>query len=148
MCLQSCHRAVITDRAVLLSFSLIKVDMKPQPAQISELLCSVSSAASKHVTGAREIIPAQVKIKDWALWGLWCAARHCLSPRGLFINSAGGQPLFPPINLFISSSHRSDPFFNAAHTVIKLFFCFLINLLGVEPDKPPGDPAAGVLALH
>lgn len=58
MCLQSCFRAVITDWLVfvMLSFSPIKVDMKPQPVQISEPLCVfVSSAPSKHVAGAHEL---------------------------------------------------------------------------------------------
>lgn len=43
MFLHSCHRAVITDWAILvlmLSFSLIKIKMKLQPVQIAELLCS------------------------------------------------------------------------------------------------------------
>lgn len=45
MFLHSCHRAVITDWAILdlmLSFSLIKIKMKSQPVQIAEVLCSAS----------------------------------------------------------------------------------------------------------
>lgn len=136
MCLQSCHRAVITDWPVLvlvLSLSLIKVDMKPQPVQISEPLCSSFCFICNLKTCHRCVwdnscSSFHCKIKDWASWALWCAVWHYLSPRVHLMNSAGGCPFWPPHphpkSLFINISFPCQPFFNL-HILWELFLRFL-----------------------
>lgn len=88
----------------------------------------------------------QCKIKEWALWALWCAVRHCLSPRVLFMNPANGHP--PPPSIF-SSIPIITPIHSSTCTYWdRVIFLFLYQSIGVKPDKSPGDPAARVFALH
>lgn len=155
MCLQSCHKAVITDWAVLvlmLSFSLIKVDMKPQPVQIAEPLCPSFCFICNFKTCHRcawdqSCSSFHCKIKEWALWAMWGATLFI--PKGAFLWIWLVGTLFFLINWFINTLHHSHPCFNQHMLWSSYSVSFSFNQsIGVKPDKSPGDPAARVLALH
>lgn len=162
MCLQSCHRAVITDWAVLvlvLSFSLIKVGMKPQPVQISLFLfssfCFICNFKTCHTcVWDNSCSSFHCKIKEWTPWALWCAVGYCLSPRVLFMNSCWWVPPFTPHPPPFHQYPLIVPFHSSAYTYcdrvfLNLFFLLLFNQsIGFKPDKSPGDTAAWVFTLH
>lgn len=89
----------------------------------------VSCATSKHVTGAREIILAQVltvrsKNEHYEACDVLC---DIVYPQGcFFINSVGGHPIPPPPH---QSFHQYTSSFlsilHPAHTVIVCLFFFL-----------------------
>lgn len=155
MCLQSCHRAVITDWACFgpHAFFFVSYQSWCKNRNLNKhVSCfvphSVSSAASKHVTGAYEIIIAKwvyskIKYEHYEPCDVLC--NHFYLQGSFFVTLAGGHP-FWSTSLLINISHPSHrPL--PMHT-LWIFFCFLNQSVGVKPDKPPGNPAARVLSLH